>query len=253
MKNTESNITFLEKVKVKIGAFAEKNIFLKSTKKQNQQSISIFQNLKQINIALWYDILEENNVKLLDKNYTEDKKYSELEIIQLNDTFLRLYDLFFEKLNNEYSKSSLQESQDKINIISKIALLEEAVKTLLFIKQNYNLIDKPIEKEKKIYDTVKILSKYVNFKDFNTIDENIEIINKIILSLESGYTRKYGNDNEEQNKNKYSLEEQLFDIGQIITSGIPNAKETSVEMFIVYINKANEISNLRKKQQNARS
>lgn len=244
---------FLDTIKKKIGVFAERNIFHKSTKEQSQLNTSIFQNLKQINVQLWYDILEDHNVKLLDKKYTEDKEYSNSDLEILNNQFSLLYDDFFEKLNNEYSKQSLSEKQEKINLISKITLLQECEKTLIFIKFNYKSIDKPIEKEQQIYDTIKILSKYAKIDTFNTIDENIEILKKIILSFDATYSRKYGNETKEENKKNYSLEEQLFDIGQIITSGIPNPKETSVEMFIVYINKANEISNIRKNQQNARN
>lgn len=243
-----STMSIKKKIKL-FGVFAGKNIFQVFTKKKSQLNISIYQNLKQINISLWYDILETHNVQLLDKQYSEDKKYSNEELDYLNKEFSKLYDLFFNKLNNEYSKSTLAEKHERVILITKINILNQCIETLLFIAKNYSLIKSPLDIENKIYDTVKLLSKYVKFDPFGTIYENIEVIKKIIVSNESHYLRKYGKDTIEEDKNTYSLEEQLFDIGQIISSGIPNAKETSVEMFIVYINKANEISELRKKQQ----
>ena len=245
------NITFLDIIKMKFGAFAGKNIFHKSTKQQSQMNIFTYQNLKQINVKTWFDILEDGKYELMDKTYSDEKEYTTEQLEFCSVEFGKLYDLFFKKLNNQYSISTLEEKQERINLISKITILQECINSLLFIARNYIHIENPIELENKIYESVKQLSKYIKFPQFNTISENIEIINKLITSNEANYLRKYGKDTIEETTNNYTLEQQLIDIGEILSSGVPDAQKTSVEMFIAYINKANEISNLRKKKQDA--
>lgn len=200
-------------------------------------NIGIYPNLKSINIVLWNDIIETQNVALLDINYYESKKYNKKESILLNEAFTKLYDEYFLLLNNRKAKSNLERSQEKIVMSFKIIVLEDAVRTLAFIKRNQHVLKDYISKERKVYESVKIVAKNVQLKPFNTISENIEVLTKVLKSNELEYQRKFGDDKETAN---YPFEKQVADVEQILNRSL-DLKNCSVTQWLAYINKVQDI------------
>lgn len=212
-------------------------------------SISIFQNLSQINIELWNEILNTQNIYLLHKDYDVNTKYSKAENIALNSKFIELYDNYFVKLDNSYAKNNLKETQEKIQLSAKIMILSDCINTLASIKRNYSVLKDPIKKENEVYDCVKIISKYIKFDKFNTIDENIAIIQKLIVSNETTYKRKFGENDKEFEQKTYTFEKQVVDVEQVLGHAIDTSK-VNVLKWIGYINLAQEIS--KKRAENGR-
>jgi len=235
---------FIEKIKTAFGALLEKSILRKLWRKKNLPSIFIFQNLSQINIELWNEILTDQNFYLLDTEYTKNKKYTSKENKFISDKFSELYDDYFLKLNNSYAKKNLRETQEKIQLSSKILILKDCVNTLESIKKNYKVIKNPLDKENEVYDCVKLVSKYAKFGNFNTIDENIAIIVKLIESNQLSYNRKYGENDNKFEENSYTFEKQLVDVEQVLGREV-NTLRTSVIKWIELLNKAQEISKQR--------
>ena len=207
-------------------------------------SIFIFQNLSQINIELWNEILNTQNIYLLHKDYDVNTKYSKAENIALNSKFIELYDDYFVKLDNSYAKNNLKETQEKIQLSAKIMILSDCINTLASIKRNYSVLKDPIKKENEVYDCVKIISKYIKFDKFNTIDENIAIIQKLIVSNETTYKRKFGENDKEFEQKTYTFEKQVVDVEQVLGHTIDTSK-VNVLKWIGYINLAQEISKKR--------
>lgn len=224
------------------GILHVRNIFQKYKKRKALASISIYPSLKHINILLWNEILETQDVRLL--NQKKNKKYSNLQLELLSKKFIELYDDYFLKLNNKFAKSNLTETQNKIQLSAKIIILTECINSLNFIKNNFSKLVKPLEKEQKIYDTVNILSKNVKFGKFNTIDENITIINKVLVSNQSTYTRLYGQDDKKETVSNYTFEKQLVDVEQCLNRTI-DITTTNVIKWIELINLAESISKKR--------
>lgn len=212
-------------------------------------NISIFQNLSQINIELWNEILNTQNIYLLHKDYDINTKYSKAENIALNSKFIELYDDYFVKLDNSYAKNNLKETQEKIQLSAKIMILSDCINTLASIKRNYSVLKDPIKKENEVYDCVKIISKYIKFDKFNTIDENIAIIQKLIVSNETTYKRKFGENDKEFEQKTYTFEKQVVDVEQVLGHAIDTSK-VNVLKWIGYINLAQEIS--KKRAENGR-
>jgi len=134
---------FIEKMKKLIGALREKNILSRLWKRKIQTNISIFQNLSQINIELWNEILTTQNFYLLDTEYNKEKKYNSKENKVISEKFSELYDDYFLKLNNPYAKKNLRESQEKIQLSAKIMILTDCANTLLSIQRNYKVLKNP--------------------------------------------------------------------------------------------------------------
>lgn len=231
------------------GILHVKNIFQKYKERKQLQNISIYPSLKHINIILWNEILESQDVKLLDSNKNTNHKYTNYQIEVLSKKFIQFYDDYFLRLNNKYAKANLTETQKKIQLSAKIIIITECINALIFIRDNYSKLVEPVQKENKIYDTINIFSKNVKFGIFNTIDENLAIINKVLVSNESTYTRLYGEDNKKETVTNYTFEKQLVDVEQCLGRTI-DVNNTNVYKWIELINLAESIS---KKRQDGRS
>ena len=242
MKKQDKHITFINLIT--FGISHVKSILKRYRQRKSLQNISIYPNLKHINILLWNEILESQDVKLLDSNNNANHKYTNYQIQVLSQKFIELYDDYFLRLNNKFAKANLTETQKKIQLSAKIIIITECINALIFIRDNYSKLVEPIQKEKKIYDTINIFSKNVKFGIFNTIDENLSIINKVLVSNESTYTRLYGEDDKKETVTNYTFEKQLVDVEQCLGRTI-DVNNTNVYKWIELINLAESISKKR--------
>jgi len=238
---------YIDKLNMMFGKLQEKSTFLQFWQKKNRVNISIYQSLSQINIELWNEILSTQNIYLLDKEYSDKKRYSKEETKLISETFSSLYDDYFVKLDNSFAKANLKETQEKVQLSAKIIILTDCVNSLQSIKRNYKILKEPLKKEQQIYDCVKIISKYVKFDKFATIDENIEVIIKIIQSNELSYKRKFSDEKSDSIAVNYTFEKQVVDVEQVLGRSI-DISNTNVLKWIGYINLAKEIS--KKRQEN---
>ena len=245
MKKQDKLTTFINWIT--FGILHVKSIFQKYKERKQLQNISIYPSLKHINIILWNEILESQDVKLLDSNKNANHKYTNYQIEVLSQKFIQFYDDYFLRLNNKFAKANLTETQKKIQLSAKIIIITECINALIFIRDNYSKLVDPLLKEKKIYDTINIFSKNVKFGVFNTIDENLSIINKVLVSNQSTYTRLYGEDDKKETVTNYTFEKQLVDVEQCLGRTI-DINNTNVYKWIELINLAETIS--KKRQDN---
>lgn len=208
------------------------------------ESSTILRSLKSINVSLWYEILETQNIYILDKNYSEDKKYSQIQLRQISTIFADLYDDFFIRLNNKKAKTNLVNSQDKMMLSVKLMVLNECLNTLIFISKNYSKISKAYQKELNIYQTIQNISKNTNFAETNTLLDNIQKVKDLINTNQLTFERKYSN---EVKDNNYTFEKQVVDVEQVLGRSL-NIKECSVIQWIGYINKVQEIIKEKEKE-----
>lgn len=226
------------------GSIAGASISNKLKQRKMLASSTIYQNLKSINVSLWFEILETQNICLLDKNYSEDKKYNEVQIKQISGVFSSLYDDFFIRLNNRKAKANLANSQEKMMLSVKLMVLNECLNTLIFISKNYSKIQNAYQKELKIYQTIQSVSKNTKFAENNTLSDNIQKVKDLINTNQLTFERKYNEEVKEQN---YTFERQLVDVEQVLGRSL-NIKECNVIQWIGYINKVQEIIKVKEKE-----
>lgn len=208
------------------------------------QNISIYPNLGKINILVWNEVLESQNPCLLDIKYKEGKKYNKHKLNLLNNTLEVFFDDYFIRLNNKFSKANLLETQEKIKLTAKIILLNECIKSLLFIRNNVKIIKEPIQKQYAVLDSVKKISPNFVIKRMDGFNENIESINKILVSNKTTLQRNYPEIEKKETTKNYTFEKQLVDVEQCLGRTI-DINTTNVYKWIELINLAEEISKKR--------
>lgn len=226
------------------GNIAEANILNILRKRKTLENSTIYRSLKSINICLWFEILETQNIYLLDKNYFEGKFYNKFQLNEINEVFTSLYDDFFIRLNNKKAKSNLINSQDKMMLSVKIMVLNECLNTLIFISKNYSRIHNAYKKELDIYKIIENITKNTKFNQSNTLLDNINKIKELIDTNQLAYERKFI---EQVSEKSYSFEKQLIDVEQVLGRSL-NVKECNVIQWIEYINKVQEIIKIKEKE-----
>lgn len=244
MINTVQNTTFTDRMK--FGILHVKNTFQRYLKHKALMSISIFPSLKQVNIALWIEILETQNYCLLDQKYKENKKYSDIQKFLLMDKLTAFYDDYFLRLNNQYAKSNLSEQQAKILLQGKILILHECLKSLAFILENNDKISDAHKKQLEIMQSVKKVSPNFKMQYFDSVIDCMEVVNKLITSNETTYNRLYPENDKKETPKNYSFEKQVVDVEQCLGRTI-DINTTNVYKWIELINLAEEISKKRMK------
>lgn len=246
MKIQEKFISYLKKTIN--GKLQKANI---STSKTSKTSIFTYQSLKEIKLLTYDAISETGNVCLMDKNYSDDKKYTQKDIDLCNDAFMQIVDLFIDKLKNKKALNNFADTKKKTELTYKIYLLNSSLQSLLFIAKNYKNIENWEDLERSLLNSVKKLSTYVVFKPLNDFDDNIKIIEKLIKSNDNTYKRLFPDD--EPQSVKYSLDDQVTDITMLLELKFELDLETmTLEKWCSWLNRAESKIQMLRKEENGR-
>lgn len=203
--------------------------------------------LRELNIITFFDILLEGNTKLLDVDYSTNKEYTEPQLKEIDNTWLSLYDRYFELKNDIQAKSYLQNQSRLLELNVKIKSLQVIHDKLAEINNIY------------VNDTLQAVNfeivaetKQNAFQQINLIDDRIKIkpldsIHEICTKLQSvlkAFSNELNTISTNQEKRAEKVKNNVFDIIVSVEVGLEmklgNPKEISVEQFIAYENKLKE-------------
>lgn len=175
-----------------------KNILSQIFKKE-RNTVQL-QNIHNLNTLKWVDFLEivkYNKIVLLDKNYSDNKKYTKKDDELLKEQWIKLQDEAYEIENNEEAKMLLKKSFERLILVETIKLLEGDVKLLIWLSKSIELYEacdnlpKYFEELQGIYDMVQKHNKKIKLNPMDSIEKNISIIEKALLSLINEYNTKF--------------------------------------------------------------
>lgn len=206
--------------------------------------MKLINSLRELNIITFFDILLEGNTKLLDIEYSNDKEYTETELLELDLVWMEIYDRYFELKNDIQAKSYLQNQSRLLELNVKIKSLQVIHDKLAEINNIY------------VNDTLQAVNfeivaetKQNAFQQINLIDDRIQIkpldsIQEICTKLQSvlkAFSNELNTISTNQEKRSEKLKNNVFDIIVSVEVGLEmklgNPKEISVEQFIAYENK----------------
>jgi len=204
-------------------------------------------NLRELNIITFFDILLEGNIKLLDSEYNQNKEYTEEQLKEIDNTWLSLYDRYFELKNDIQARAYLQNQSRLLELNVKIKALQVIHDKLaeinsIYVNDRLQAIDFEIVAE----------TKQNAFRQINLIDDRIKIkpldsVSEICTKLQSvlkAFSNELNTISTNQEKRSEKVRNSVFDIIVNVEVGLEmklgNPKEISVEQFIAYENKLKE-------------
>lgn len=194
------------KIKTIIGQLAQK--YLRGSK-----ITFTYPSLSQINIQDWFEVLETGNVKII--NTTEQH-------------FNKLYDDFFEQIDNKESKSFLNTNFSRYKLSSKINLLIKCYENLNYIYSNALNIENALNLEKTILSTINILHPRAKLN--GSIEQKLQTIEQLI-TINNNQLSKLTVKKLKEEKSNYMAQIVKVELALKLTI---NPRETSVQKFIEY-------------------
>lgn len=151
-------------------------------------NLRIYRSLSEINIILFWKILTENAIHLLDIDYIEGKQYTAQELAEMQTVWIELYDAWYIASDNRQGEQLFNQDCEKLKLLLRIGNLEEVRKLYLYLQLIQSAISTEsfAEKANQAYDLLKISSpKYRGnmFADIATILSDIDRMQKSAANM----------------------------------------------------------------------
>lgn len=156
---------------------------------RNTKPINYYKSLDKLKILTFWQIIKEKNILLLDFDYTDGKKYSQEQLQDIEQTWLRLYDEYYVLLDDSHSKHKMDKTFSELKLRDKINQIKNNYDFLVTLKGYVGLLpDKDIAKyEQETYNTITNIDKRIKPKFFDGIDANLIILDRVLKSLINKY------------------------------------------------------------------
>ena len=153
------------------------------------QSISTYQNLKQINAEIFHEIKFTGNIFLVDKDYSEDKEYDSVATLEITKAWYELYDEYFERTDNPSFKKDLRNKDKSLGLLLKIKLIEDVVNLLKHLDEHKEYVPNEVYLETiaNLGNNLKRADKYIKFDSTKPIKPQIIQIESVLGGLKTRY------------------------------------------------------------------
>lgn len=153
------------------------------------QSIFPYKNLKDIDSVTFHEVKFTGNVFLLDKNFDEDKKYTQKDALDLSLVWYKLYDEYFEKTDDYNFRKELKNKDKTLELLLKIKLIESVIEILESLYENREYV--PPEAYFKtiasLGNNLKRVDKHIQFDSTKDITPQLQQIIAVKGGLQTRY------------------------------------------------------------------
>jgi len=212
---------------------------------QKLPSISTYQNLEQLNIILFWKIAEKQDYKLLDIDYSLQKEYSELDLIDLEIQWLKLYDEYFSVKDSARGKSTLHKNETATKEAFKIEFLKDRLLTLLKLADNQSMIRTEDFSEilLKIYKSINDVEPKVRVKTNDSIKFNAERLSRVIQSLLNRYELTIKREKQGQKKEVRNFYDSIAMAERVLERSFGDIDKINVLRWLAYEKQVETIIN----------
>ena len=177
---------------------------------RNIKPINYYKSLDKLKILTFWQIIKDKNIFLLDLDYVENKKYSKEQIIDIEQTWLRLYDEYYVLLDDSKSRAKMNKTFDELKTRDKINQVKYNYDFLISLKNYIGVLsDEDIAKyEQETYARLKLIDKRIKPLYFDGIDANLKNLDKVIKAM----INRYNIDHKESQKEIQKEIDNVYDV-----------------------------------------
>lgn len=153
------------------------------------RNISLYLNLEAVNPLIFHKIKFTGNIYLMDKNYSENKKYKGADAIILNEGWLVLYDEYYEKTDDTRFKKELKNKKQTLELLISINTIEKIIEILEFIDKDKDYVPGEIylKTVSKLGNELKRINRNIKFEVSKPIKEQLGQFKNVLGGLQSRY------------------------------------------------------------------
>lgn len=176
-------------------------------------------NLELLKIVTFWRIVETNNVAELDINYRKSRVYTDEQLLELNQYWVKLYDEFYENRQNKSGKYLITKNFELAKMSLLLELLYDIENRIILL---INMSDvKELQKfvTNRTYDVVSDFKKIypkVRISQFDNLREILTIVQSVIKSQTNIYDEKLGVKEKTVQKQKETVYSVVATMGKIL-------------------------------------
>lgn len=196
----------------------------------------IYRSLETLPIITFWKIQKDENILLLDIDYKEGKVYSNADIAEIENVWLKMQDEYFVMQDSPESEKHLRSINEKLKLSLKLQTLQDIGNAFVYLLQVADVVDeKWFSAEKnKAYDLLKKCAPNYKGNSFKTIPEILSDISQLMKSTTNIYNERVkvlGNKAEKKIENIFKT---IAKIGAAIGMQL-NPHTMSVSEYIAYL------------------
>jgi hypothetical protein len=156
---------------------------------KNTTPINYCKSLDKLKILTFWQIIKDKNILLLDFDYSDGKKYTETQLLEIEETWLNLYDEYYVLLDDSRTRFKMNKSFDELQTRDKINQVKYNYDFLISLS-NYvgSIPNEDISKyEQETYKRLKLIDKRIKPLYFEGVKANLENLDKVMKSLINRY------------------------------------------------------------------
>lgn len=179
--------------------------------------MNIYKTLRDISALRFHEIRFSGNILLLDEDYEEDKVYSNVDIINISESWLKMYDEYYVESDSNDLRKGLRDKKRGTGILMQINVVSGIEKTLNILNENKDILNESIK-----YSTVSSLSsslakitKRISIKPNDDLEVSLKKVSKFLKGLQSKYKLNFKKEMRVNNESVmlfYKIKAQIEDI-----------------------------------------
>lgn len=188
-----------------------------------EQNISTYRNLKEINADVFHEVKFTGNIFLIDKDYDEDKKYNQENVLILSKSWYKLYDEYFEKTNNANFRKELKNKDQTLELLLKIKLIDSVIEILENLEENKDYVPNEVYLKMVVSlgNNLKKVDKYLKFDSTLPIQPQIDQIQAVKGGLQTRYELLFKDDVKADKKSEMLYYDIKAHIEQALDRNLP--------------------------------
>ncbi|MCP4984853.1 MAG: hypothetical protein GY928_01950 [Colwellia sp.] len=158
--------------------------------------MNLYTRLRDISAVTFHEIKYTGNICLLDKDYDEEKKYNSVEIIEIDTTWLELYDEYYEKSDDIRLRRVLKNKKKNLKLLIDINMLRVILNTLELIKDNIEHVpeEAKLKTLSSLKNSLKRISGVIKFDTLTDIKTNIKNVKAYADGIKTRYELNFKDD-----------------------------------------------------------
>ena len=184
---------------------------------KNIKKLNLYNSLDTLKILTFWKIIQDKCILYLDFDYYDGKKYTNDQKHEIEQLWHRLYDEYYLLINDAQSKAKIDKTFKEGNTVDLIKQLKSNADFLTNLYENEKLVKSKedakiiVKHTQSTYKRLENLDKRIKLKYFESIPDNIKVLNKYINALINQYNRN-------ADINKDSVNNEINNIYKVVAS-----------------------------------
>lgn len=158
--------------------------------------MNLYTRLRDISAVTFHEIKFTGDIFLLDIDYDEDKNYKQSDVIEVFESWLVLYDEYYQKTDDPKLRRELKNRKKSLKLLVHISILDVITDLLELIDENHDYVpnEAKIKTLVSLKKSISNVDKKIKFNPLDCIKINIQNVKDFSSGLKTRYKLYFKDD-----------------------------------------------------------